>query len=478
MRRTAVIQTVWDPSIFQSTHPLRGATKGEIFVVIHFHIISIHAPLAGCDRRTSARGPAHRPYFNPRTPCGVRPSCLTFVLPSTPYFNPRTPCGVRRANGTVNRSRAYFNPRTPCGVRHLHLQCMSWLEYFNPRTPCGVRLSIFSINKSLTNFNPRTPCGVRLIDVEKQVFEAIFQSTHPLRGATLKVLRGAVTKVISIHAPLAGCDERKIITHKEDMKFQSTHPLRGATERRRQQHHDPRYFNPRTPCGVRHQEAPVPASFLYFNPRTPCGVRRMSRCVCPADGDFNPRTPCGVRPGGDHAQEQRAHYFNPRTPCGVRHLRRIGQRHPVGISIHAPLAGCDSDNLTAERHALISIHAPLAGCDLRGQHGSMQRLAISIHAPLAGCDATVVSIPSRCISDFNPRTPCGVRRVPHHQPPTIGRFQSTHPLRGATGTVDLSTVEVEFQSTHPLRGATWHYQAHRIPRQDFNPRTPCGVRPT
>ena len=191
---------------FQSTHPLRGATKGEIFVVIHFHIISIHAPLAGCDRRTSARGPAHRPYFNPRTPCGVR-----------------------RANGTVNRSRAYFNPRTPCGVRHLHLQYMSWLEYFNPRTPCGVRLSIFSINKSLTNFNPRTPCGVRLIDVEKQVFEAIFQSTHPLRGATLKVLRGAVTKVISIHAPLAGCDERKIITHKEDMKFQSTHPLRGAT---------------------------------------------------------------------------------------------------------------------------------------------------------------------------------------------------------------------------------------------------------
>ena len=92
-----------------------------------------------------------------------------------------------------------------------------------------MRRKTYSTLKIVIHFNPRTPCGVRLIDVEKQVFEAIFQSTHPLRGATLKVLRGAVTKVISIHAPLAGCDERKIITHKEDMKFQSTHPLRGAT---------------------------------------------------------------------------------------------------------------------------------------------------------------------------------------------------------------------------------------------------------
>ena len=168
-----------------------------------------------------------------------------------------------------------------------------------------------------------------------------FQSTHPLRGATSAPPRRPMrTGYFNPRTP-CGVRLNNRGTDKLNPPFQSTHPLRGATERRRQQHHDPRYFNPRTPCGVRHQEAPVPASFLYFNPRTPCGVRRMSRCVCPADGDFNPRTPCGVRPGGDHAQEQRAHYFNPRTPCGVRHLRRIGQRHPVGISIHAPLAGCD-----------------------------------------------------------------------------------------------------------------------------------------
>ena len=56
---------------FQSTHPLRGATPfprdklGE-------HVISIHAPLAGCDAKDE-RAELIKPYFNPRTPCGVRP---------------------------------------------------------------------------------------------------------------------------------------------------------------------------------------------------------------------------------------------------------------------------------------------------------------------------------------------------------------------------------------------------------------------
>ena len=34
------------------------------------------------------------------------------------------------------------------------------------------------------------------------------------------------------------------------------------------------------------------------------------------------------------------------------------------------------------------------------------------------------------------------------------RFQSTHPLRGATTDSELTAAVIEFQSTHPLRGAT------------------------
>ena len=77
---------------FQSTHPLRGATyiprsQGGL------GIISIHAPLAGCDRSWTD-GCSCATDFNPRTPCGVRlPIYLAYTQGSN--FNPRTPCGVR-----------------------------------------------------------------------------------------------------------------------------------------------------------------------------------------------------------------------------------------------------------------------------------------------------------------------------------------------------------------------------------------------
>ena len=74
--------------VFQSTHPVRGATdvlvEVEYALVISIHapregcdyrqpapttegVISIHAPREGCDRMTSG-GCATRSYFNPRTP--------------------------------------------------------------------------------------------------------------------------------------------------------------------------------------------------------------------------------------------------------------------------------------------------------------------------------------------------------------------------------------------------------------------------
>ena len=101
---------------------------------------------------------------------------------------------------------------------------------------------------------------------------------------------------------------------------------------------------------------------------------------------------------------------------------------------------------------------------------------ISIHAPLAGCDAARRVMPTRS-PNFNPRTPCGVRRRDDRRHPIAGRFQSTHPLRGAKalrvhdvkdvrisihaplagcdGMAEIALAQqISFQSTHPLRGAT------------------------
>ena len=167
-----------------------------------------------------------------------------------------------------------FNPRTPCGVRRLRAVPRRQVRRdFNPRTPCGVRPFARNHPSCLTNnFNPRTPCGVRRSQQPAQEAAKIFQSTHPLRGAT-KFRQSFCPPIdISIHAPLAGCDA----------------PSAAACSRTRD-------FNPRTPCGVRPSCAVQAAHVRDFNPRTPCGVRLGSTCFHPNATHFNPRTPCGVR---------------------------------------------------------------------------------------------------------------------------------------------------------------------------------------
>ena len=55
-------------------------------------------------------------------------------------------------------------------------------------------------------FNPRTHRGVRLRVLFCITIPLIFQSTHPSWGATKIMEKKAFIKVISIHAPIVGCD--------------------------------------------------------------------------------------------------------------------------------------------------------------------------------------------------------------------------------------------------------------------------------
>ena len=149
------------------------------------------------------------PYFNPRTPCGVRPWKIETQVGGRPDFNPRTPCGVRR--GTLSGRPCgpwNFNPRTPCGVR-LFKRPQSTRRYpisiHAPRvgcddmSPCVWEPGGISIHAprvgcdgfgcgscaDCQHFNPRTPCGVRLSYL-----------TTGLDSSSK----------ISIHAPRVGCD--------------------------------------------------------------------------------------------------------------------------------------------------------------------------------------------------------------------------------------------------------------------------------
>ena len=124
-------------------------------------------------------------------------------------------------------------------------------------------------------------------------------------------------------------------------------------------------------------------------------------------------------------------YFNPRTPCGVR--------RPVA-------GGCSKAGGNFN---------PRTPCGVR--HWSPE--------------------PWPRQPDFNPRTPCGVRRGADYMANYTAKFQSTHPVWGATA--DKPNVEEGdylFQSTHPVWGATAYMSASQFKAFNFNPRTPCGVR--
>ena len=147
-------------SIFQSTHPVWGATRqGDVLAFVSR--ISIHAPRMGCDF-ASSKIKSTRKHFNPRTPYGVRPRRV-HLWTTYHNFNPRTPYGVRLGTVTIIHKAILISihaPRMGCDPARRKRQHRCY--HFNPRTPYGVR--------------PLTPCGRRS--------RGAFQSTHPVWGAT------------------------------------------------------------------------------------------------------------------------------------------------------------------------------------------------------------------------------------------------------------------------------------------------------
>ena len=437
------------------------------------------------------------------------------------YFNPRTPCGVRLAGLPSRRCMPLFQSTHPLRGATSLSEYVPTPSIFQSTHPLrGATASMRSTSISPINFNPRTPCGVRLMNERVNITLEGFQSTHPLRGATRRSGGDRVLPLISIHAPLAGCDlqarqglpafrdfnprtpcgVRPLRAHRLGvaMEFQSTHPLRGATcgdqkvcAGRRISIHAPlagcdwqsrvkvmssRNFNPRTPCGVRLGTGAVRVLLLLrisiHAPLAGCDRRNLrtpSRehisihaplAGCDSSGvrstqnifNFNPRTPCGVRLLVVHSLGLVVD-FNPRTPCGVRPFCSLSTKRRSKISIHAPLAGCDHIRRCMAMETVISIHAPLAGCDL-GRFDNRLFLYISIHAPLAGCDTVKL---------FSVRT--------------LSTFQSTHPLRGATGIQASAHYCLDISIHAPLAGCDSNGTAQITTYTHFNPRTPCGVRP-
>ena len=171
-------------SIFQSTRPMRGATKPHPARWLFHVIISIHAPHAGRDR-TARKNLCCRSYFNPRAPCGAR------RFARLPFSAVSRFQSTRPMRGATKKTAPPF-------------KCIK-ISIHAPHA--GRDAPTDTSGLTSTNFNPRAPCGAR--------------HTHRLR-----VFRRVA---ISIHAPHAGRDAQAMNRILSRLRFQSTRPMRGAT---------------------------------------------------------------------------------------------------------------------------------------------------------------------------------------------------------------------------------------------------------
>ena len=174
-------------------------------------------------------------------------------------------------------------------------------------------------------------------------------------------------------------------------------------------------------------------SFLLSGPEDPylCAHMKWFSCsITIVRFNYAPRAGCDNRV--DYLYDVCAK-FQSTPPCGVRRGQESGVFRPQRISIHAPRAGCDADQLF--RRGVDRHFNPRTPCGVRRNHDQ-----------------------SRCVehADFNPRTPCGVRPSPHETQSASMRFQSTHPVRGATGLW--------------RRGGLWRHISIHAPRAGCDPR--------
>ena len=254
--------------LFQSTHPVRGATAAA---AVHRprENISIHAPREGCDTMQNDIN-HYQPCISihaPREGCDVRAALPVAVLYISihapregcdpPTDHPCTRQWVFQSTHPV-RGATLATSATSGGISFQSTHPVRGATRLDITRPRGQRISIHA---------PREGCDVTTLAVDPVPVQ--FQSTHPVRGATIVPCRlahhGTISihapregcdpdgythvqhSAISIHAPREGCDSMDTIIQRPTMTFQSTHPVRGATPNCRWATTLCPYFNPRTP---------------------------------------------------------------------------------------------------------------------------------------------------------------------------------------------------------------------------------------
>ena len=170
-------------------------------------------------------------------------------------------------------------------------------------------------------------------------------------------------------------------------------------------------------------------------------------------------------------------YFNPRSPCGERHLAAAFDVSIIKFQSTLPVWGATLLFRFLHHSTAFQSTLPVWGAT---SATSCTSIYDQFQSTLPVWGATVLSHDFQTTGlNFNPRSPCGERRILSHNRIADKLFQSTLPVWGATVALSTSGLVQSFQSTLPVWGATLggtFVQGKRA--QYFNPRSPCGERPS
>ena len=222
-------------------------------------------------------------------------------------------------------------------------------------------------------FNPRAPCGARREQLGLIVGRLEFQSTRPMRGATVKSVAAGLPNIVSIHAPHAGRDQQMMRSRRrllcfnprapcgarpawtsaqtDHCLFQSTRPVWGATNHAIDavRYGTVSIHAPRVGRDVVFPEAlPPPNKFQSTRPvwgatedwEAGRGEKRVSIHAPRVGRDSRPQS-----------KRSATTCFNPRAPCGARPAVFQPRNRIFVVSIHAPRVGRDLSALCDGRLA-------------------------------------------------------------------------------------------------------------------------------
>ena len=167
--------------------------------------ISIHAPLAGCDRARAGNA-ARRRDFNPRTPRGVRPIQIICNIIYIKFQSTHPSRGATISPQISILASSFQSTHPSRGATFIFGNAVSKMGISIHAPLAGCDVVYTSALRPLWHFNPRTPRGVRPLCVCNEL-GIFFISIHaPLAGCDMRPPHVHPLKPISIHAPLAGCD--------------------------------------------------------------------------------------------------------------------------------------------------------------------------------------------------------------------------------------------------------------------------------